>query len=219
MMKIDFHVHTTFSSDSLLSPEKLAKKSASTGVVPGITDHNSLSCFSRMKELCEEYVPGVEINTKEGHVIALYPTELIPRGLTFSEAVDRIREQGALVYLPHMYDSMRDGIVPKKEDIKKIDIVEIFNARCLFSSLNKKAEEFAKKHNIPGAAGSDGHSEWEFGRTYTELPDFDITNPKERMKSLNSAKIVGKPTPFYRRYSISITTKIRKLLVLWESKQ
>ncbi len=216
MIKIDFHVHTSYSPDSLLPPEKLAKKSHSTGIIPGVADHNTLSGFPHLKELGAEFVPALEINTEEGHLVALHPTELIPRGLSFGETLDRIKEQGALAYLPHMYDSMRHGVIPKKEDIGKIDILEVFNSRCLFREYNEKAAEFAKKHRIAAAAGSDAHSEWEFGRTYTKLPDFDITLPKELLKALKSAKIVGKATPFYRRYSVSIATKTRKLLGLWK---
>lgn len=217
MIKVDFHVHTDFSPDSLFSLESLARLSREKKVVPAITDHNSLKAHSKAREKGIDFIPGIEINTLAGHLIALYPAESIPRDLSLGETLDRIKEQGALAYLPHMYDAGRSGVVPEKQDIGKLDIVEIFNSRCLSSVFNTRAREFAEKHGLFQAAGSDAHSPWEFANAYTILPDFETGNPKELLKALKSTGIQGKPTPFYLRYFVSAVAKARKTLGLWNS--
>ena len=41
----------------------------------------------------------------------------------FLLALDMIKEQGGISYLPHMYDKTRAGAIPKDDEISKIDIV------------------------------------------------------------------------------------------------
>jgi predicted metal-dependent phosphoesterase TrpH len=181
----------------MIDPKSLAKKSMKLGIIPAITDHDKLTNDrSQFPVSGFQFVPGEEVRTDKGDLIGLYLNELIPKHTTFLETVDRIHEQGGLAYLPHMFDVTRAG-VSSPELARKVDIIEIFNARSVVSGFNKKAEDLAKEKNIPGAAGSDCHFLFEFGSTYTELPDFDLDNPKELMKALPKAKIVGKPTPIY----------------------
>lgn len=212
-MKIDFHIHTRYSADSLIKPNALAKKSKQLNIIPAITDHNSISAHESFLSLGIPFIPGEEIRTDNGDLIGLYTNELIPKKTVFAEAVDKIREQGGIVYLPHMYDRRKGSPVPDEKEASKADIIEVFNARCLFSSLNKKAKQFAEKHNKLMAAGSDTHFLFEFGSTYTELPEFDINNPKQLLRSLKKAKIIGKKAPFFVRgstISIMIGKKIMK---------
>ena len=41
-MKLDMHVHTKYSNDSLLSLQNLAKTCGKFGITPIITDHNQI---------------------------------------------------------------------------------------------------------------------------------------------------------------------------------
>jgi len=210
-MKIDFHVHTKYSPDSIIKPEDLAQKSKKLKIIPAITDHNSTCAIGKLRKLKISFIPGQEVRTDRGDLIGLYTNETIPKGTPFAETADKIHEQGGLVYLPHMYDVTRAGAVPKKGEESKIDIVEIFNARCMSDMFNLRARLFAKKHKKLMAAGSDTHFLWEFGTTYTELPDFDLDNPKALLKALEKPEIVGKKAPFYVRGTTSMLKAGRKL--------
>lgn len=198
-MKIDFHIHTKYSPDSITKPEDLVRKARGLGIVPAITDHYSISCHAAMRSLGAEFIPGEEILTNKGDLIGLYVTELIPKGIEFGEALDRIREQGGLAYLPHMYDYGRAGAQASDAEASRVDVIEAFNARCLKSSYNEKAKAFAESHGLLQAAGSDSHYLFEFGSTYTESPDFDLGSPKELLKALKKAKLVTKRAPFFVR--------------------
>ena len=212
-MLLDFHVHTKYSRDSRTNPADLAKKAAKLGIIPAITDHNVLSSDLIHCAVANfRFIPGEEIGTDKGDLIGLYLNEEIPKRTPFLEALDLIHEQGGLAYLPHMFDVTRAGVaIP--ELAKKVDIIEIFNARSVMSNFNKKAERFAKENNIPGAAGSDSHFLFEFGTTYTELPEFDIANPKELISALrsDSANVVGKPAPLYVKGTTTIVKLWKKL--------
>ncbi|MBU0532933.1 PHP domain-containing protein [Candidatus Micrarchaeota archaeon] len=207
-MKIDFHVHTNSSIDSIIKPKDLAQKAHRLKIIPAITDHNNMCSH---KDMTSEFIPSEEVRTDLGDLIGLYLNEEIPRGISFMDALDKIHEQGALSYLPHMYEVTRSGVIPSKEEISKIDIIEIFNARCLNDYFNEKAKQFAKQHNLLAAVGSDAHFLFEFGSTYAEVSDFDLNNPKALLKVLPKAKFVTKKAPFFVRGPTKILSLGKKI--------
>jgi hypothetical protein len=208
-------MHTNISRDSLTKPDVLVAKAEKLGIIPAITDHDSIGAHKIIRSLGVSFIPGEEIGTDKGDLIGLYVSEVIPKKTKFLEAIDLIHSQGGLAYLPHMFDVTRKGI-GADPDAKKVDIIEIFNARSVMKDFNTKAEEFAKANGIPGAAGSDSHFLSEFGTTYTELPGFDIDDidsPKKLMKALRSSskKIIGKPAPLHVKGTTTIVKFWKKL--------
>jgi predicted metal-dependent phosphoesterase TrpH len=211
LILLDFHTHTHHSRDCLINPKSLAKKAMKLGIIPAITDHDKLTNDRSMFPVPGfRFIPGEEIRTDKGDLIGLYLSEEIPKYTPSEEAIDLIHEQGGLAYLPHMFDTTRKGI-PDPEFAKKVDIIEVFNARSVVGGFNKKAQAFAKENNLPGAAGSDSHFLLEFGSTYTELPDFDLDNPRELMKALPKARIVGKKAPIYVRGTTTLVKFWKKI--------
>jgi len=210
-MKIDFHVHTDASFDSIIKPKELAAKSRRTGIMPAITDHDTMAGCRKMKGLGQAFIPGCEIRTLQGDLIGLFLTEEVPRKLDFDEALDRIRQQGGLACLPHMHDKTRKGCGPAYA--RSVDMIEIFNGRC-FKQFNEMAEKTARLLKKPGVAGSDSHFLFEFGHTYTEMPDFDFESPKQLVKALKSKKTKHycRSAPFYVRGPTWLLSKTRKLL-------
>jgi predicted metal-dependent phosphoesterase TrpH len=211
-MKIDFHVHTNASIDTLTRPEDIAKKSISLGVIPAITDHNSISSNARMRALGAAFIPGEEIFTSKGDLIGLYLNEAIKKNTQFLEAIDLIHSQGGIAYLPHMYDRARSGRHASEEEAAQVDVIEVFNARCMDQRFNEKALGFALKHGMLQGAGSDCHHLFEFGSSYVELPDFDIENPKALLKSLKKGRITGRPTTIFARGATTAIATARRVM-------
>jgi hypothetical protein len=217
-MRIDFHVHTRRSSDSLIRPIDLARKSLKLGIIPAIADHNSIKAHADMRALEAPFIPAEEIFTDKGDLIGLYIDELIPKKIPFLEAIDRIHEQGGLAYLPHMYDHGRAGRHATDPEAAKADIIEVFNARCLDQVFNRKALAFAKAHKLPQGAGSDSHFLFEFGSTYVDLPGLDhdeLENPKALLKALKSrsVRLITRPTPPYARGTTTVISLVRRKLL------
>lgn len=218
-MKIDFHVHTKYSIDSLIEPKGLIEKSRALGIIPAVADHNSIEAHRAMRAMRADFIPAEEIFTDKGDLIGLYLSEVIPKGTPFLEAIDQIRSQGGLAYLPHMFDYGRSKAHAGAEEASKADIIEAFNARCLKKEYNERASAFAKLHGIPQAAGSDSHFLMEFGSTWTELPEFDLESPKALLRALKnrSSKMITQPAfPLVRGTTtfIAIGKKLRKRLPL-----
>ena len=66
-------MHTTYSSDSLITPKDLiyyAKKRGLNAVA--VTDHNSLEgAYKIAKETDFLVIPGMEVSSSDGHIVAL----------------------------------------------------------------------------------------------------------------------------------------------------
>ena len=88
----------------------------------------------------------------------------------------RVKAQGALVYIPHAFDRIRPSAL-KRETLERIlpdiDIIEVLNSRCIIPRDNAKARHFAKKYRLLTSAGSDAHTPGEIGNAYVEMPDFN----------------------------------------------
>ena len=181
--KFDLHVHSIYSKDSATAVEKLVDKFNSAGFSGfALTDHGTMDgiervkSYIRRKKLPLEFIPGCEFRVVEGEIIGLFIEEMIHTH-DAGELVDSIHEQGGLAVLPHPFDSIRRSACPPsrlhKDVLRRLDGLEVFNARCGTSGPNKKALEFAKARQ-PGhssafaqTGGSDAHFLFEAGAGYT----------------------------------------------------
>lgn len=212
-MRIDLHLHTTYSSDSLNGLKEIVKRTRELGIVPAITDHNNTEAHELLRKMDFGFIPGEEIRTPEGDLIGLYLNEAIAKNTPFLEALDLINEQGGLSYLPHMYDNSRHGISEPKLG-EKVDIIEVFNPRCLFEWENQKAKEFAIKHKKYIGTGSDSHFIMEIGNAYIETPDEDISEPKGLLKALRRGEVVGRKPKISMRGITTVVKYMKKVLKL-----
>ncbi len=166
-MKYDLHMHSEYSKDSHAKVKDIVKTAIKKGLDGiAITDHNTIEGGLKAKKYETKkfrVIVGSEILTNRGDIIGLFlKNEVIPGNL--SDVVKDIRKQGGIVVAPHPFDNLRKGIKPTQNDVKLMDAIEIFNARCLFEKYNNKAKEFAEKYHVPITAGSDAHFIEEIGR-------------------------------------------------------
>jgi predicted metal-dependent phosphoesterase TrpH len=177
MVRVEFHCHTIYSKDSLTQPQNLINTCRRKGIHKVvITDHNTIQGAEIAQQIAPDLVIiGEEIMTTEGELLAFFLSEEIPAGLSPQETLDRLRAQEAFVSVSHPFDHLRAGhwhpehlrsIVPD------LDAIEVFNARCIRSSFNEQAQEFAQEHKLPGTVGSDAHAAFELGQASMLLPDF-----------------------------------------------
>ena len=203
-MKVDLHLHTKYSACANLELKTLRKLCKKYNIFPSITDHNSIEGAKRFKDC----IIGEEILTKEGDLIGLFLNEKIKSGLSIEETVDKIKEQGGLVYVPHPFDWRRKCV---KRLNFKMDVMEIFNGRVWQQSLNKKAKDYAKRKNIIMGVGSDAHIAPEFGKTYVEMDRFN--SPQEFLKNLKKANLVTTKRSAEMQFRVNAISAFRKYLL------
>lgn len=176
MLKADFHIHSAYSMDCQMSPDEIIKRCLETGInCIAITDHGTVEGALEVKRLAPfPVIVGEEILTPHGEIMGLFLKETIPSNITVEQAIAGIRAQDGLVCLPHPFDIMR-GLKLNRREIDELagqtDVIEVFNARSLNPAT--RARNLARKHGLPGTAGSDSHSPGEIGSTYVDMPVFD----------------------------------------------
>ncbi|HDQ08251.1 MAG TPA: PHP domain-containing protein [Methanoculleus sp.] len=162
MLRCDLHVHTSFSKDGESSVEDCLRVAEERGLdAIAICDHDTVEAVVYAETLASPVlvIPGIEVSTHEGHMIALGIREPVPDGLLFEDTVARARRMGALVILPHPYHKWRHGVALKIRDaLEMVDAVESFNSRYITGSANRKADRIARELGKPRVAGSDAHN-------------------------------------------------------------
>jgi predicted metal-dependent phosphoesterase TrpH len=174
---VEFHSHTHASKDSLTRPADLIAASRRKGLDRlVITDHNTIAGALASQKLDPELVIiGEEIMTTQGEILAAFVTEEIPKGLTPTETIQRLRDQGAFISVSHPFDRWRSGGWREQdllEIIPLVDAIEVYNSRCMNPNFNREARLFAEKHNLAGTVGSDAHAAFEVGRSLLQLEPF-----------------------------------------------
>ncbi len=213
MLKADFHMHTSYSPDSEMSPEKLVERCLKVGLnCVAVTDHNTTDGAFHVRRIAPFMVIiAEEVATSEGEVTGLFLQETVPMRLSPVETAKRIKEQGGLVSLPHPFDRFRSEVITRSgiEDILPYaDIVEVFNSRNNMSADNRKAHEFAREHGLLTSGVSDAHTPIELGRTYVTMPEFDGTPDGFRAALAEGAIHARKMTPLI--HAVTTMTKIKK---------
>lgn len=117
-------------------------------------------------------IPGEEVLTSQGELLALFIEREVPPGLEPRETIERLRAQGAVIAVPHPFDYHRGGW--REEQLRAVlpfvDAVEIFNARSLLSGMNERAAALARELGLAAIVGSDAHSYAEVGCATMRMP-------------------------------------------------
>lgn len=203
-LKLDLHVHTERSPDAFTKIGQLAQLCKKAGIDGlAITDHDMI-----VVELPDgiPVIPGIEVSSKDGHVIALGVSAGIPRGLPAGDTIREIQRLGGLAVIPHPYDLWRSSVKPDLLNVRP-DAVEVVNSSSLLHSVVwKRAREFARKEGLPVVAGSDSHIPQTLGMAFTEVQT-DSQDVKSIVEAIRSGFAVPKGRP------ITAGHRIRKLVL------
>ncbi len=138
----DLHIHTIYSWDGTCDVSailKYAAKKTALNVI-AITDHDEIAGAFEARELAPRYgievIPGCEISTADGHLLALFILKPIPPSLSLEETVRRVGKQGGLCIAAHPTargtsslgaDVLRSAL--KKPEIARVLVgLETYNA-------------------------------------------------------------------------------------------
>jgi predicted metal-dependent phosphoesterase TrpH len=102
----DLHLHTIYSYDGTASLSAVLSRAKQLGLdVIAITDHDEIAGALKAMEMAPNYgvevIPGIEITTSEGDLLALFITEKVDAGLPLIETVLKVRELGGVCIVPH----------------------------------------------------------------------------------------------------------------------
>lgn len=195
-MIADLHIHSKFSYDSILSPEKILKVAKKRGLhLIAITDHETIRGGIETVKLNRDkdffVIVGCEINTDIGDIIGLFLTDEI-KSRNYLDVISEIREQGGIVILPHPFR----GHLINYNLMSNVDAIEVFNGRLSYE-LNFKAKKLAETYHKSYVAGSDAHFAGEIGNTWMIIDDDLNDNFKEILLKKNNTELSWRQCPRY----------------------
>lgn len=217
----ELHCHTRH-SDGVMTPVQAAEVALRRGLrAIAITDHNTaeggLTLAQHSIAQSIVVIPGEEVSTDWGHVLAYFLRETIGPG-KFEDVIGEIRAQKGLAFMAHPFHIPLGNRWRRKpisrldeQSFGLLDGIEVENGHNRAEG-NRLAKELAERKEIAAISGSDAHFSFEVGnaicRIGCELADGD---------SIYQALKVGRMKPERRRfsglgiyYAVGLLNRIRK---------
>lgn len=182
MGKADLHIHTSY-SDGMGTVRAMLEAASRTDLnVIAITDHDQIRGALEAVDLGPRYglevVPGVEITTSQGHLLALFVDQTFPRGRSLKETVLRVAEKDGVCVAAHptgqFIPSLSSGaILAALEDpdvARTLLGIEVYNAGLPFLWNNRRAQVLCDQVGLAELANSDSHLLWTVGMGATQFP-------------------------------------------------
>jgi len=167
----DLHIHSVHSKDGTSSVRGILKHVAmNTDLdVIAITDHDSIGGVSEAVELAPDYgidvIPGCEVSTSEGHVLALFIHKPIRPGLSLIHTIELIGEQGGLCIAAHPMAKGTNSLqfpaifkaVSHPSAYNIFIGIESFNGGLVYTRTNPYVEALAMAIPLAQVGNSDAH--------------------------------------------------------------
>jgi predicted metal-dependent phosphoesterase TrpH len=233
-MRIDLHCHSEASWDCITPLALLPGRCYERGItVQAVTDHNEIWGAQKLKAMVENgdselidvqtnggaypliIIVGEEISTSEGELIGLFLSQKIEPGLSPEETIQRIKDQGGLVLLPHGFDPLKRWRLrpaARERIAASIDIVETFNTRVSRPRWNDQAADWAAERGLLMSAGSDAHTLADVGSAWVEAPAQPITGPGDLLQVLAASTPTGTWTQPVLAFLYKMWDRLRRKL-------
>jgi predicted metal-dependent phosphoesterase TrpH len=199
-MRLDLHVHSDHSGDSIATVESIVKAAKKRGLDGfALTDHNTIDGWREAARLCKAaglvFIPAEEVSTTHGHVLALGIKKMVEPWRSPEDIINDIHKQRGLAVAAHPFDLFRPALGNLVYGLK-IDGIETVNGHAVYG--NKQAVIAATAIGVRATGGSDAHTAIEVGNAWTEAAS----------PSLKSAK----PGGGYVAHRVIPTTVFRKIV-------
>jgi predicted metal-dependent phosphoesterase TrpH len=181
----DIHMHTIFSYDGTAPVRSVLQQARKVGLdVVAITDHDEIGGAQLALDLAPEIgidvIPGIEITTAEGDLLALFVQKAIAPGLSLIETLVKVGEQGGICVAPH---PMAGGLGMKSlngfsiiralrhADASRVLVgIETYNATALDRESSRYGRILAERAELAQTGSSDAHVLPAIGLGRTEFP-------------------------------------------------
>lgn len=177
----DLHLHT-LASDGLVDARELVDHvEAHTDLdVIAITDHDETSAALEAREWAArrayrvQVIPGVEVSTRDGHLLALYIEERPPALLTLRRTAEWVHARGGVCLAPHPLTHWTHslGVRALRETIGAGLLlgVEVLNSSLAGRGSQPHALALARSHGLAQVGSSDAHMLAMIGLARTRFP-------------------------------------------------
>ncbi|MCS7038704.1 MAG: PHP-associated domain-containing protein [Anaerolineae bacterium] len=177
----DLHIHSVHSDGTATVAAILHHASEFTDLdVIAVTDHDTLTGALQACEMAPRFrvqvIPGMEITTREGHLLALFLETPVQPWQSFVETAEQVRLRGGLPFAAHPTCSLGKSI--GKARLRRIAQrypgllagIEAENGALATLQDNAAAQDLRWELNLPALGNSDAHSLTLIGCAATVFP-------------------------------------------------
>lgn len=202
--RADLHLHTRV-SDGLATIEQVLEfvEHQTDLDVVAVTDHEDVIGGLRAQELAArrayrfEVIPGSEITTLQGHLLALFIERDPPSFRSVESTLERIHTQDGLAVVPHplswltrsVSERTLDRICERDEAGVTFDAIELANPSPAGLRTRERAMRLnVERWHLAAAGGSDAHHLPHIGTGWTE---FEGRTADQLKAAMTSGKVHG----------------------------
>lgn len=193
-IRLDLHIHSRYSVDSRLSFEQILERITYQGLQGfALTDHNTTEGLATLERLRSSYpgfwfIPGVEVSTLEGHLLAYGVKESPPPNRSLAETLERVADLGGVSVLAHPFRWVH-GVGRRLATEARVAGLEARNGKN--SELaNTRAELLAARRSLASTGGSDAHEPKLVGRAFTEFPN-EVASIDDLLEQIRKAEVTA----------------------------
>lgn len=181
----DLQIHTA-SGDGMAGPAELFERIESTTDldVVAVTDHDDIGGALEAREVHArgrysfDFVTGIEVTTRSGHLLALWVDEPVPSLRPLNETVAAIHRAGGLAVLPHPFSYLTrsvgqralERLLAEDDPETRPDGIEVANDTLAGRVTRAKALRLNAGYGLAETGGSDTHFPEEVGAARTVFP-------------------------------------------------
>ena len=185
MGKADLQLHSDL-GDGLSSIEEILESAERAGLdVIALTDHDDIRGAFQLRDLASrrsspvDVVPGVEVTTRSGHLLALWVEDEIPMFRSLAQALARIHQAGGVAIVPHPLSyltfSIGEGALRQlaayRDDSRMVDAIELRNPSYA-GRVRASRAVWLNRHvlRVAETGSSDAHHAALVGTCWTDFP-------------------------------------------------
>jgi predicted metal-dependent phosphoesterase TrpH len=172
-VRLDLHVHSRHSPDSRLTLDEIVGRLPHVGLKGfALTDHNTVDGHAELRALQEKFpsylfLPGAEVSTHAGHLLAYGIHETPPVRRPVVETIEWIHAHGGEAVLAHPFRRTH-GVGRRVAESAPVPALETRNGHNS-EIANLRAEGVAAHRSLGMTGGSDAHAAADIGRAFTEF--------------------------------------------------
>lgn len=200
----DLHIHTRYGDGMATVPELLRYVAQRGGIdVIAVTEHDTLVAADEAREIHARgafpfgIIPGMEVTTLDGHLLALFIDEPVPSFRRMEETLVAIHRLGGLAIVPHPMSwltrsvsaKVLDRIAAVRNDAVHFDAIEEYNLSPAGRVTSARARRLNRdRFHLPAVGSSDAHFLQSIGSAYTS---FEGTTPDDLRRAIAAGATAG----------------------------
>jgi predicted metal-dependent phosphoesterase TrpH len=197
MGRADLQLHSDL-GDGLSSIAEILDSAERAGLdVIALTDHDDIRGAFALRELAArrsspvEVVPGVEVTTRSGHLLALWIEDEVPMFCSLAQAIARIHQAGGMAIVPHPLSyltfSIGEGalrqLAAHGDGARMVDAIELRNPSYA-GRVRASRAAWLNTHvlRIAETGSSDAHHAALVGTCWTDFPGSTAEELREALR-------------------------------------